>query len=133
MVRVLKLKYGLSLVLISVCTLSALAIYTLGAWCFDEAAAVERALEFLRRSPTYRFDGIPESVRVEGVERIGLTSWRISIAFVCSHSGYGDRTGKVLLQVLTPHRIRIELERGVIVEAIVDEVWNELTQKPIKR
>ncbi len=128
----MKLKYALSLALIPVCTLSALAIYAWGIWCF-EAAAVERALEFLRRGPTYGFDGIPESVRVENVERLGLTSWRITIAFVCRHSGYGDRTGKVILPVLTPHRIRIELDRGHIIEAIIDEVWNELTQEPIKR
>lgn len=128
----MKLRHAPLLILIPICTLSALAIYTWGVWCF-EAAAVERALEFLRRSPTYGFDGIPESVRVEKVERLGLTSWRIIIAFVCRHSGYGDRTGKVVLPVLTPHRIRIELEKGNIIEAIIDEVWNELTQELIKR
>lgn len=133
--RAVKLKHGLISALIIACTLSALAIYTWqtwGVWCFEEAA-VEEALEFLRKSPTYRFDGIPESVRVEGVERLGPASWRIKIAFVCRHSGYGDRTGEVILQVLTPHRILIKLERGIVVEAVIDDVWNELIQEPIKR
>jgi hypothetical protein len=136
MMRIMDLKNGMVLALILVGTSSALAIYAWqnwGIWWFNEAAAVERAIEFLRNSPTFRFDGMPESIRVETAERLGPFSWRITIAFVCRHSGYGDRTGKVLLQVLTPHRIRIEIERGTIISAIVDEMWDELAQTPIKR
>jgi hypothetical protein len=136
MMGIMDLKSGLVLALILVGASSALAIYAWqnwGVWWFNEAMAVERAIEFLRNSPTFRFDGIPESIRVETAERLGPFSWRITIAFVCRHSGYGDRTGKVLLQVLTPHRIRIEIERGAIIAAIVDETWDELAEMPIRR
>lgn len=31
------------------------------------------ALHFLRNSPTFRFDGIPDSIKVEGVETLRMT------------------------------------------------------------
>lgn len=96
-----------------------------------EEEAIGIALSFLRGSPTFRFDGKAESVEVQGVEQISAQAWRIVIYFECRHSGYGDRSGRVLLPVITPHTIKITVERDEVVEAVIDGVWDELHQKAI--
>lgn len=102
----------------------------IGVYTEDDAVAV--ALNYLRNCPTFRFDGIPDSVRVVGVEMLRSPwTWEVSIAFECRHAGYGDRTGKILAQVISPHQIRVVVQRGDIVSAIIDEVWDELAQKLI--
>jgi hypothetical protein len=55
----------------------------------------------------------------------------ITLAFECRHAGYGDRTGEVLIQVITSHEIRIALSAGVIGSAIIDDEWDELIQRPV--
>ena len=92
--------------------------------------AVLSALNFLKRSPTFRFDGIPDTVKVVKVETLRMPwTWEVTIAFVCRNSGYGDRTGKITMPVLTPHEIRISVSRGVVKGAIIDEKWDEIKQQ----
>lgn len=95
--------------------------------------AEELAIEFLKTAPTFRFDGIEESIKV--VDIIAMESYPvqyiITLAFECRHPGYGDRSGEVLAQVITPHKIRIALSAGKIGSAIIDEQWNELIQRPV--
>lgn len=99
---------------------------------YTEEEAIAAALNYLRNCPTFRFDGIPESVKVVGVETLRSPwTWEVSIAFDCRHAGYGDRTGKILAQVISPHLIRVVVRKGVIVSAIIDGVWDELAQKLI--
>ena len=97
---------------------------------YSEEGAIDLALHFLRNSPTYRFDGIPDSIRVVGVEALRRPyTWEVTIAFQCLHAGYGDRTGKMLAQVITPHEILVVVEEDRVVRAIVDDKWDELEQK----
>ena len=97
---------------------------------YTEDNAIAAALNYLRNCPTFRFDGIPESVQVVGVETLRSPwTWEVSIAFECRHAGYGNRTGKMLAQVISPHQIRAVVQRGDIVSAIIDGVWDELAQK----
>jgi hypothetical protein len=95
--------------------------------------AKELAIEFLKNGPTFSFDGIEESIKV--VDIIAMESYPvqyiITLAFECSHAGYGDRTGEVLAQVMTPHEIRIALSAGKIGSAIIDDQWDELIQRPV--
>ncbi|MFQ6095954.1 MAG: BsuPI-related putative proteinase inhibitor [Candidatus Bathyarchaeia archaeon] len=96
----------------------------------DESQAVEAAKDFLLNCPTFRFDGLPESVKV--VEVCTLRSpwtWMVRLNFTCRHPGYGDRTGLILLQVLTDHEISIVVQKGVVISAIIDDVWDELNQR----
>jgi len=44
------------------------------------------------------------------------------------HSGYGDRTGLALLQVITPHQAVITVEDGDVTEAIIDGKWDMIKQ-----
>ena len=114
----------------------ALSIYTWQAkpMEYSEEGAIDLALHFLRNSPTYRFDGIPESVRVTGAyrARTPVPTWLVTIEFECRHSGYGDRTGQVLLQVITSHTIGVIVEEGRVIRATIDGVWDEIAQKMIE-
>ena len=125
----LDVKAGLILSLIAISIFPILLLYS--AMTYGEEAAVRDAVSFLKSSPTYRFDGIPDSIRVESVERLAPGRWRIILKFECRHSGYGDRSGLILLQVITPHRMELIIERGRVVEAVIDNLWDELHQRPI--
>ena len=95
--------------------------------------AVGMAIDFLKNGPTFSFDGVPGSIEV--VDVIAAESYPvqyfITLAFKCSHAGYGDRDGQVLAQVITAHEIRIALRNGVIGSAIIDNQWDELIQRPV--
>ena len=89
-------------------------------------AAIELALEFVRHSPTYLFDGIYETVKV--VDTIIMESYPVQyiiiIEFDSRHAGFGDRTGQVLAQVITPHTAGVKVVDGEVVVAILDDVWD---------
>ena len=125
----LDVKVSLILSLIIISILPILLLYS--AMKYGEEDAVRDAISFLKSSPTYRFDGIPDSIRVESVERLAPGRWRIILRFECRHAGYGDRSGLILLPVITPHRMEIIIERGRVVEAVVDNLWDELHQRPM--
>jgi len=101
---------------------------------YTESGAVQTALDFLLSCPTFRFDGILSSIKVEDVvaESGCPWTWNVQLSFSCAHSGYGDRTGKILLQVITPHKIWVVVQRGTVVSAVIDGIWDELNQKFLK-
>jgi len=90
------------------------------------------ALDWLRASPTFRFDGLEESLKVVEVWQAQTFAypsfWQVTVEFDSTHAGYGDRTGQVLAQVITHHSIRIHVTEGVVTMAVIDEKWDELKQ-----
>jgi len=99
-------------------------------YLYTKEKAIETAKEFLLNCPTFKFDGISESVRVIGAYTLRSPwTWMVQLNFTCAHSGYGNRTGLVLLQVLTDHEISIVVQKGVVIRAIIDDVWDEANQK----
>lgn len=102
-----------------------------GAYTEDEAKII--AIHFLKNSPTFKFDGIPESVQVMGAyrARTPIPTYLVSISFDCRHAGYGDRTGMMLAQVITPHQIGIIVEEGKVIKAVIDDKWDELNQHEV--
>ncbi len=102
----------------------------------DDTTAEEAeriALEFLKGSPTFKFDGVEESIEV--IDVVAMESYPVQyaflVAFECRHAGYGDRTGQVLAQVITPHEIRIVVSAGEVRSAVIDGVWDELNQREV--
>jgi hypothetical protein len=97
----------------------------------DEAKAI--ALDFLINAPTYSFDGINGSMEV--VERMIAESYPvqyfITIRFDCSQAGYGDRSGMMLAQVITTHEARVTVVDGEIINAILDDQWDEKIQHDV--
>jgi len=100
---------------------------------YTEEGAIELAVHFLKNNPTYKFDGIPESINV--VESYSMRppapEWLVSIKFECRHAGYGDRTGKVLAQVITLHTMTVVVVEGRVIKAVIDDKWDELNQQEV--
>ncbi|MDD3399738.1 MAG: hypothetical protein PHF07_01690 [Candidatus Pacebacteria bacterium] len=82
-------------------------------------------------SPTYTFDGM----NLEFQEALALdladchNCYQFVYEFESRHAGYGDRTGQVLAQVITPHTIIVTVENGRVTGAVIDEVYDDMAQK----
>jgi len=99
---------------------------------FSAEGASAAALAYLKGMPTYAFDGLQDSVEVVKVEPLRMpNTWEVTVAFTSSHSGYGDRAGKILLQVLTPHVTRIVVSEGMVTRAVTDEAYDELSESEL--
>jgi hypothetical protein len=121
-------KVSTIIALMIVCAFPALSLY---AWSQSPQYTAERAgsiaLNYLKGMPTYAFDGMEDTLEVVKVEPLRmLNTWEVTIAFTSSHSGYGDRAGQMLLQVLTPHVTRVVVSEGKVIRAITDEKYNEM-------
>jgi hypothetical protein len=95
--------------------------------------AVNVAVRFLKNSPTYKFDGIPDTLKVMDTRILESfpVQYVVTITFDSRHAGYGDRTGQVLAQVITPHEIVITVVEGEVTRAVVDDKWDELNNREI--
>jgi len=95
----------------------------------DEQSSQKIARDFLINAPTFKFDGIKNSLKLTATDTLRSPySWEFTYQFECSHSSYGDRSGQNLLQVITPHTAMIRVIQGKVVEAIIDNKWDELEQ-----
>ena len=52
--------------------------------------------------------------------------------FDSRQAGYGDRTGQMLAQVITPHEAYVTVENNVVVSAIMDAKWDMLAQSMLQ-
>ena len=96
----------------------------------SEQTSQRLAATWLTNGPTFRFDGIRASLTLTSTVKLRTPyTWDYRYRFDCSHSGYGDRSGKNVLQVITPHIATVRVMRGVVVLAIVDVTWDEIGQK----
>ncbi len=87
------------------------------------------AEEFLRNSPTFAYDGMEDTLQLTDT----LTArcpycWQFIFEFQSRHAGYGDRTGQMLAQVITPHQAKITVEQGEVTHAVLDAKWDMLSQ-----
>jgi len=94
--------------------------------------AIKIAEEFILQSPTFKFDGISESL-----EFIILESpvpippiYNIQISFDSMNAGFGNRVGEALAEVITHHEAVVVVIREHVVSAIIDDEWDELRQEP---
>ena len=98
-----------------------------------EEAARQIAGEFVRNSPTFVFDGIEDTLNLmETLYPDIENTWQFVFYFESAHAGYGDRTGQVLAEVITPHEAIITVERGKVTSAVMDGQWDMLLQRTIE-
>ena len=91
------------------------------------------AAEFVRGSPTFDFDGIEESLKLtKTLTEQRPDHWSFTFEFDSRAAGYGNRTGKMLAQVITHHQAAITVEQMEITSAVIDDKWDMLRQKEIK-
>ena len=97
-----------------------------------EEESLNIARQFLKNSLTYKFDGIEETLKHQ--ETLTLRCpycWQFIFTFDSRQAGYGNRTGQMLAQVITPHTARITVQKGEVTSAILDNEWNMLQQEKI--
>jgi hypothetical protein len=83
------------------------------------------ALDYLKNSPTYQFDGIEDTVELIDTLTLRCPScWTFVYKFESRHAGYGDRTGQMLAQVITPHEAAITVIQGEVTNAVMDGKWD---------
>ena len=98
----------------------------------SEEGSREIAEEFLRKSPTFVFDGIEDTLKLTDTLRPRCPyCWVFVFEFDSRHAGYGDRTGQALAQVITPHKVSIAVEQLEIKSAVMDEKWDMINQKTV--
>jgi hypothetical protein len=56
-------------------------------------------------------------------------AWQFTFEFQCRHAGYGDRTGQLVAQVITPHIAVITVIRGQVTIAVLDKIWDMVNQR----
>lgn len=96
---------------------------------FEESQTV--AENFAPNSSTYKFDG--SGLKLESFESLKCPyCWEFKFIFDSKQSGYGDRKGQILAQVITPHTLLVTVNQGKIVSAVVDGTFDELNLKFIK-
>lgn len=110
------------------------------------------AEQFVKSDETYKFDGMADTLNLR-VEHAGMlsdvvkprfaaitmdiamplapTEYTFKAKFDCRHSGYGDRTGKVLAQVITAHEAEITVAGCQVKSAVMDGKWDMLGEKTI--
>lgn len=91
------------------------------------------AKDFLQNSPTFKFDGMENTLKLVSTTALKKPhSWQFEYEFQCRHAGYGDRTGKILAQVITPHKAQIVVQEGEVVHALLDGKWDMLRQRMVE-
>lgn len=127
----MKLSIVLGLLISGVFPLTTLYLWHNRSWeAFSKEGSVINAINFLKQCPTFKFDGLPDSIRVRRVETLKMPwTWEIRISFDCRNSGYGDRAGKIVLPVITSHEISVVVSKGKIIKAIIDDRWDEIEQR----
>ena len=107
---------------------AAAAYYPLTGPAVGTPASLRAAEEFVRDSPTFRFDGIEETFELEFVREIKFCPgcYEYAFYFESSHPGVGDRTGvQPLRDIVTPHRVVVNLTHETnVVMGVMDESWD---------
>ena len=95
-----------------------------------EEVARQLAEDFVRNSPTFAFDGIEESLELtETLYSDMENAWTFVFHFHSRQAGYGDRTGQMLAQVITPHEAVIRVEQSEVKSAVMNGKWDMVNQQ----
>jgi hypothetical protein len=100
---------------------------------YTESEARQMAEEFVRNSQTFQFDGIEKSLTlIETLYPDIENAWQFVFQFESRQAGYGDRTGQMLAEVITPHEAIITVEQEEVTNAIMDEKWDMINQQKLE-
>ncbi len=89
----------------------------------------EPSAEWIMNAPTYKFDGSGLELKEHLVLESFPEQHVLTYTFISNAAGYGDRTGKIIAQVITPHEIVVKVVNNQVVSAIIDGRWDEINQK----
>jgi hypothetical protein len=86
---------------------------------------------FVRNSPTFRFDGVEDSLRLEAFRPMESCPgcYAYTVYFESGHPGFGDRSGRGIAVALTAHRATIVLRDQKVVSGVLDNAWDMTSQR----
>lgn len=99
------------------------------AMTIPEDKAKEIAEEWISNSPTYSFDGSDIELQEYQFNEDNPNEQTLTYSFISTHGGFGNRSDQMVTEVLTDHIIVIDLYKGEVLSAIIDEEWDEMTQR----
>ena len=89
------------------------------------------AIVFISSCPTFRFDGVPDSIKVLSITReifyAGPDVTVVELEFDCFYAGYGFG-GRGGFQPLAHHWAILDVTDGKVTSANIDGIWDELKQ-----
>jgi len=109
----------------TVSTIAPIAVYTT-----EQARQI--AEQFVKEEPTFVFDGMPDTFKLVDMAVLKTPyGWQFTFEFQSCHAGYGNRTGQMVAQVITPHTAVVTVIKGGVAAATMDAKWDMLNQKMI--
>ncbi len=100
------------------------------------ASGVEGAIlvanGFITSDATYKFDGMKDTLNLDVTGTYpDPNTYEVTGDFISAHGGYGDRTGMVVTEALTPHDAKIVVSNGQIISAVMDGSYDMVAQKAL--
>ncbi|MDD5702877.1 MAG: hypothetical protein PHU23_12605, partial [Dehalococcoidales bacterium] len=120
------IKFVCIFTLLAILALTGLACTKLSAGSQEEGRTI--ALEFVKKEATFQFDGIPETLEVISTTAVE-NGWKYTIEFDSRHAGYGDRSGQILAEVITPHTAEVTVQDSQVASAFMDGQWDMIGQR----
>jgi len=118
-----------SVFMASACSSSG-ASQTTGPGGISQEESQEIALQYVINEPTFVFDGMGETLALVSSTTLKCPyCWEFAYQFYCRQSGYGNRAGLMVAQVITPHAARIVVQEGNVTSAVMDGSWDMMGQK----
>jgi hypothetical protein len=131
----LKLSTVIALIIVGLFPALSLYVWETGSTeTYTEEYTIEIAYHYVRNCPTFKFDGLGETL--EHIETlypdvIDSYTWQFVFTFNSRHSGYGDRTGQHLLEVITSHTAHVIVQDNRVISANLDGKWDMIKQEMI--
>ena len=98
----------------------------------SQGESQEIARQYVINEPTFVFDGMGETLALVSSTTLKCPyCWEFAYQFDCRQSGYGNRTGLMVAQVITPHTARIVVQEGKVTSAVMDGSWDMMGHKRI--
>lgn len=95
----------------------------------DSEKIIDFTRQFVMTSPTFFYDGIPETLKIEIVSADDSDSkFLLEGKFKTLHAGYGNRENLDLPEDITLHTIMVSVVDEKIISAVIDNQWDELNQ-----
>jgi hypothetical protein len=90
---------------------------------------IDIARQLIITSPTYSFDGIPNTLEIEIISaNIPDSKFLLDGKFKTLHTGYGNRENLDLPEDITLHTILVYIVDEKIISAVIDNQWDEFNQ-----
>ena len=90
----------------------------------------EIARQYVINEPTFVFDGMVETLALVNTTTLKCPyCWEFVYQYDCRQAGYGNRTGLMVAQVITPHTATIVVQEGKVTSAVMDSKWDMMGQK----